>query len=76
MTSEWMMEIENCVNEHGEDVRTWVEVLKDWEFYASLMDDEIREELHAKLAPCTKAEFWEAYKAAHLAKYGEEFQYI
>lgn len=28
---------------------------------AVLMDDKIREELHAKLAPCTPWEFWKAY---------------
>lgn len=39
----------------------------------SLMDDEIREELHRELAPCTDAEFLEAYREKHFAKYGEEF---
>lgn len=39
----------------------------------ALMDDEIREELHNELAPCTEDEFLVAYKAAHYAKYGEEF---
>ena len=37
------------------------------------MDDEIREELHNKLAPCSNEEFLEAYKDAHFNKYGEEF---
>ena len=39
----------------------------------ALMDDEIREELHNKLAPCTEEEFLEAYIEAHFQKYGEEF---
>lgn len=39
----------------------------------ALMDDEIREELHNKLAPCTEEEFLEAYIEAHFKKYGEEF---
>ena len=39
----------------------------------ALMDDEIREELHNKLAPCTEDEFLEAYIEAHFKKYGEEF---
>lgn len=38
-----------------------------------LMDDEIREDLHNKLAPCTEEEFLEAYIEAHFQKYGEEF---
>lgn len=39
----------------------------------ALMDDEIREELHAKMAPCTDEEFLEAYMEEHEKKYGEEF---
>jgi len=38
-----------------------------------LMDDEIRESLHADLAPCTDLEFLEAYMAAHAEKFGEQF---
>lgn len=38
-----------------------------------LMDDEIREELHNLLAPCSDAEFLSAYMEAHRAKYGEDF---
>ena len=37
------------------------------------MDDEIREELHMQLAPCTDQEFFTAYEEAHIAKYGEEW---
>lgn len=37
----------------------------------ALMDDEIREALHAELAPCTEQEFFTAYCKAHEAKYGE-----
>lgn len=39
-----------------------------------LMDDEIREELHAELAPCTEQEFFTAYEAAHAEKFGEEWE--
>lgn len=39
-----------------------------------LMDDEIREQLHSELAPCTDLEFLEAYMEAHYEKYGEEFR--
>lgn len=40
----------------------------------NLMDDEIREELHAEMSPCTDEEFLEAYMKAHKEKYGEAFE--
>jgi len=40
----------------------------------ALMDDDLREELHLDLAPCTEQEFMSAYADAHKAKYGEEFR--
>ena len=48
-------------------------LLDNWEATTALMDDEIREEIHAKLAPCTKEEFLAAYMEAHEAAFGEEF---
>lgn len=39
-----------------------------------LMDDDLREQLHMELAPCTNQEFFDAYVKAHAAKYGEKFQ--
>lgn len=39
-----------------------------------LMDDEIREELHRELAPCTEQKFFEAYEKAHAEKFGEEWE--
>ena len=38
-----------------------------------LMDDEIREEVHADLAPCTDQEFFDEYCKRLLEKYGIEF---
>lgn len=38
-----------------------------------LMDDEIREKLHQELAPCSEAEFLEAYMEAHEKKFGVAF---
>ena len=47
----------------------------DFDACVNLMDDEIREALHAEMAPCTEQEFLDAYIEAHAAKYdGEEFQ--
>ena len=39
----------------------------------NLMDDEIREELHGEIAPCSDEEFLEAYMEAHERKYGIPF---
>ena len=38
------------------------------------MDDDLREELNADLAPCTEQEFFEAYAKAHEAKFGDEWE--
>lgn len=38
-----------------------------------LMDDDLREELHEQLSPCSNQEFFNAYLAAHEEKYGEDF---
>ena len=38
-----------------------------------LMDDEIRESVHAELAPCSDLEFLEEYIARHKEKYNEDF---
>lgn len=39
----------------------------------ALMDDDLREELNAELAPCSDQEFFSAYESRHEAKYGEEW---
>ena len=49
---------------------------KQFETAVALMDDEIREDLHREMAPCTDAEFLAAYKERHAEKYGEEFSWI
>ena len=38
-----------------------------------LMDDEIREAVHADLAPCTDLDFLAEYMKRHEEKYGEAF---
>ena len=45
----------------------------DFEAAVALMDDEIREAIHAELAPCSEQEFFTAYERAHAEKYGEEW---
>ena len=46
----------------------------DFDVVVNMMDDEIREELHNELAPCTDQEFVDAYIEAHEAKYNERFE--
>jgi len=46
---------------------------EQYEAAVSLMDDEIRERLHNEMAPCSDADFFEAYKMAHREAFGEEF---
>lgn len=47
-------------------------------YYAAaveLMDDDLREQLHREMAPCTNQEFFDAYVKAHAEKFnGEKFQ--
>lgn len=46
----------------------------DFDAAVGYMDDEIREQLHAMLAPCSDQEFFTAYEIAHEKKYGEEWE--
>ena len=52
----------------------WIVENGYYEAAVNLMDDEIREELHNEMAPCTDLEFLEAYMERHEEKYGEEFE--
>lgn len=54
------------INQNGQEI--------DFDAAVNLMDDEIREELHMKLAPCTDQEFFTAYEKAHYQKYNQEFE--
>lgn len=46
----------------------------DYEAAVNIMDDDLREELHAELAPCTEQEFFDAYGKAHEERFGCEFE--
>ena len=35
--------------------------LYDWDTIASYMDDDIREQIHGEIAPCTEEAFWARY---------------
>lgn len=45
----------------------------DYDLWVHYMDDEIREEVHMDLAPCTEVEFLNEYKKRHPERFGEEF---
>jgi hypothetical protein len=47
--------------------------LMNYDNVVSYMDDDIREELHSKLAPCEPQEFINAYVEKHYEKFGEQF---
>jgi len=46
----------------------------DWETVTHYMDDDLREQIHSELAPCTNEEFLTRYTELHLEKFGEEFK--
>ena len=52
----------------------WYGRAVDFEAAVSLMDDDIREELHEELSPYTEQRFFNAYLEQHYADYGEEFK--
>ena len=61
-----MKESVKVINASGTEV--------DFAAAVELMDDELREELHGKLAPCTDQEFFDAYAEAHKERFGEEWE--
>lgn len=46
----------------------------DFEAAVPMMDDNLRERLHAQLAPCSPQEFFTAYEQAHEEEFGEEWE--
>lgn len=71
LTAQEYMEIWNelcaayVVNEDGKAIRYDVAV--------EMMDDELREEIHSEISPCTDQEFFDEYVRRHREKFGEEF---
>ena len=47
--------------------------LIDYELAVEFMDEDICQDLHNKLAPCTDQEFFDAYRQAHAEKFEEDF---
>lgn len=44
----------------------------NFDMAVNLMDDDLREKLHAELAPCSEQKFFDEYAERHAEKYGEE----
>lgn len=53
---------------------TYTDMLNNWKVTVHYMDDVICEKLHNDIAPCTNAEFLDAYMVAHEEKFGEAFE--
>mgnify|MGYP007099698657 CR=1 FL=1 len=46
----------------------------DFDAAVELMDDDVREAVHAEFVPCTEQEFFTAYEKAHADKFGQEWE--
>ena len=62
---ELKMKYSKVINEYGKEI--------DFDAAVNLMDDDIREQLHDELAPCTPQVFFDAYVSAHEKKFGEDW---
>lgn len=46
----------------------------EYDAAVELMDDDLREELHRELSPCSEQDFFDAYADAHKKRFGEEWE--
>lgn len=46
-------------------------VLVDYDMAVLLMDDDLREDIHRDISPCTDQEFFDEYAKRHIQKFGE-----
>ena len=56
---------QNVINQYGKELNFATAV--------KLMDDDIREQLHNELAPCTNQVFFDAYVSAHAEQFGADW---
>lgn len=61
------MDKDNVYNLNGTKV--------NYDYAVEMMDDEIREELHGEISPCSNQEFFTAYEHKHYLKYGELWEF-
>lgn len=57
----------------GYVINRWDDPVK-FDACVPLMDDDVREEVHMELAPCTDQEFFDRYCELHLEKFGDDFE--
>lgn len=62
----------NAIDEYR-DSETFEQATRFYNASVMLMDDELREEIHDDLAPCTEEAFLAEYCKRHEAKFGEDF---
>lgn len=55
-------------------VKNFWDVKIDYDVAVQMMDDDLREEIHADLAPCTEQEFFDEYTRRHEEKFGEDWE--
>ena len=55
----------NVINLSGKEI--------DFDAAVQHMDDEIREDLHMEIAPCTEQDFFTAYENEHIKRHGEQW---
>lgn len=60
-----MQDVKSVLDENGNEVL--------WAVAVHMMDDNIRESLHADLAPCEPQIFFDVYMKMHKAKFNECF---
>lgn len=61
------------MSKYKEDAAAMLQNISLENIAAGYMDDDIREDLHFKMAPCTDVDFLAAYMEMHENKYGEVF---
>ncbi len=54
------------LNEYGREIEVGAAI--------NIMDDDIREELHSEIAPCSPVNFFRAYCVKHRERHGEDFE--
>jgi hypothetical protein len=66
-----------AIAKHNKEITMDIVILngkkQDMEFLAHLMDDELREEVHAELSPCDAQVFLDTYCKKHFKKFCEKF---
>ena len=65
LTGAGMSNEQNVINQYGKEL--------NFDSAVNLMDDDIREQIHNDMTPCTNQVFFDAYVKAHAKKFGEDW---